>query len=122
MSSPRPEYVPVNGKTYSLFGKSNSTEGYYKTICLLADKVLAMDPDIRMMVEDLREFSSKKRMLKRSLKTMEASDRMPVVLNLIDSHLKLYTENVEEHLRTLPLSKLWDRRLNLEGAVSSLYA
>ena len=121
MSSPRPEYIPVKGKTYSLFGKSGSTEGYYKTICLLADKVLALNPDIRKIVEELREFSSGKRILKKSLKSPEPSNRMTVVLNLIDSYLKIYTEHVEEHLRTLPLSKLWDRRLATSREQYHLY-
>jgi hypothetical protein len=36
---------------------------------------------------------------------------MSVILNLIDPHLKRYTENTRKHLETLPLSKSWDRRL-----------
>jgi hypothetical protein len=111
MKSLHPEYIPVNGKTYSLFGKSDSTEGYYRTISLLADNVLSLIPDIRELVEEMRVFSSKKRILKKSLRTKDTGNRMPAILNLIDSHLKIYTENVEEHLRTLPLSKFWDRRL-----------
>jgi len=111
MKSLHPEYIPVNGKTYSLFGKSDSTEGYYRTISLLADNVLSLVPDIRELVEEIRVFSSKKRILKKSLRTKDTGNRMPAILNLIDSHLKIYTENVEEHLRTLPLSKFWDRRL-----------
>ena len=111
MKSLHPEYIPVNGKTYSLFGKSDSTEGYYRTISFLADNVLVLNPDIGELVEEIRVFSSKKRMLKKSLRIKDTRNRMPAILNLIDSHLKIYTENVEEHLRTLPLSKFWDRRL-----------
>jgi hypothetical protein len=111
MRSPSPDYIPVNGKTYSLFGKSDSTEGYYRTISLLADKIFALEPDIRELVEDIREFSSKKRLLGKSLRIRYAGKRMPAILNLIDHHLKIYTEKVEEHLRTLPVSKFWDRRL-----------
>jgi hypothetical protein len=36
---------------------------------------------------------------------------MSVILNLIDPYLKKYTEKVEKHLKTLPLTKFWDRRL-----------
>jgi hypothetical protein len=32
MNPARPEYPQVAGKTYSLFGQSDSTSGYYKTI------------------------------------------------------------------------------------------
>ena len=111
MKSTIPEYIPVKGKTYSLFGNSDSTAGYYETTRLLANKVLGLNPDLKELVEDIREFSLKKRILKKSLKTRDAGNRMSVILNLIDPHLKIYTENVEEHLRTLPLSKFWDRRL-----------
>jgi len=111
MKSFWPEYIPINGKTYSLFGNSDSTSGYFETIKLLADNVLASNKNMRKLVEDIREFSSKKRILKKSISTNNKFNPMSVILNLIDFHLKKYTENVEEHLRTLPLSKFWDRRL-----------
>ncbi|MCX6330193.1 MAG: DUF116 domain-containing protein [Bacteroidia bacterium] len=111
MKSSRPEYTPVNGKTYSLFGKSDSTAGYYETIRQLADKVLALNPVTRELVEGIRNFSLRKKLLKKSLGINDAGNKMPVILNLIDPCLKKYTENVEGHLRTLPLSKIWDRRL-----------
>ncbi len=106
-----PEYLPVNGKTYSLFGKSDSTTGYYETIRMLADKILALNPDTRDLIEKIREFSSKKRILKKSLRIKDPGNLMAVILNLIDPYLRIYTENTEEHLRTLPLLKFWDRRL-----------
>ena len=85
MKSLHPEYIPVNGKTYSLFGKSDSTEGYYRTISFLADNVLVLNPDIGELVEEIRVFSSKKRMLKKSLRIKDTRNRMPAILNLIDS-------------------------------------
>ncbi len=106
-----PEYFPVNGKTYSLSGKSDSTSGYYETIRMLADKALALNHDTCDLIEKIREFSSKKRILKKSLRIKDPGDMMAVILNLIDPCLRIYTENTEEHLRTLPLSKFWDRRL-----------
>ncbi len=107
----KPEYLPVNGKTYSLFGKSELTSGYYETIRKLADKVTAIDADIQRLVEDIRKFSSKKRALRKSLKTRKTGNLVSVILDMIDPDLKIYTENVEEHLRTLPVLKFWDRRL-----------
>jgi hypothetical protein len=111
MRSVSPEYSPVNGKTYSLFGRSDSTFEYYETIRMLADKILALNPDTRDLIENIRKFSLKKRILKKSLEIKDSGSMMAVILNLIDPHLKKYTENTEEHLRTLPLSKFWDRRL-----------
>ncbi len=105
------EYLPVNGKTYSLFGNSDSTSGYYNTIRRLADEATELEPDIRKMVEDIRKYSSKKRALVRSLKTSDTDNLVSVILRMINPHLKVYTEKTEEHLKTLPVSKFWDRRL-----------
>jgi hypothetical protein len=106
-----PEYPPVSGKTYSLFGNSDSTSGYFETIRMLADHIHSIEPDTRTLIDKLRKFSSNKRILKKSLGKKDSRTLMPDILNLIDPHLRKYTENTEEHLRTLPLSKFWDRRL-----------
>jgi len=111
MTPVTPDYSPVNGKTYSLFGRSGSTSEYYETIRMLADKILALNPDARDLIEKIRRFSSKKRILKKSVGIKDPMGLMAVILNLIDPVLGIYTENTEEHLRTLPLSKFWDRRL-----------
>jgi hypothetical protein len=111
MNPPRPEYIPINGKTYSLFGDSESTSGYYDTIKLLAGRVIALNPLTPELVENIRVFSSKKRDLKKCLKTNDPGNTMSAILNLIDPVLRKYTEKVEDHLRNLPLTKFWDFRL-----------
>ena len=121
MRSVSPEYSPVNGKTYSLFGKSDSTSEYYETIKILADKIVTLNPDTRNLIDNIRKFSSKKRILKKSLEIRDSNSLMAGILNLIDPHLKKYTEDTEEHLRTLPLSKLWDRRLATRREQYHLY-
>jgi len=105
MSSLIPEYSPVNGKTYSLFGNSDSTSGYYETIGMLADKILDLNPDPRYLIDYITKFSSKKKTLKRSLETKKSTNLLTDILNLIHPYLKKYTENTEEHLKTLPLLK-----------------
>ena len=111
MSSVIPEYSPVNGKTYSLFGTSDSTSGYYKTIGMLADKILDLNPDPHYLIDNITKFSSKRKILKRSLEIKKSGNLLTDILNLIHPHLKKYTENTEEHLKTLPLSKFLDKRL-----------
>lgn len=111
MGSVIPEYSPVNGKTYSLFGKSDSTSGYYETIGMLADKILELNPDPRYLIDNITKFSSKKKILKRALERKMSGNLLADILNLIHPQLKKYTENTEEHLKTLPLSKILDRRL-----------
>lgn len=66
---------------------------------------------MRVLAENIREFSTKKRVLKRSLRINDQFTTMTAILNLIDLHLKKFTENTEEHLRRPPLSKFWDRKL-----------
>ena len=111
MRSAQPEYLPIKGKTYSLFGESDSTSGYYETIGMLAEKILAMNPDTRYLIEAIEAFSSKKRILKKSLKIKNNTNLTETILSIIDPYLKKYTIYTEEHLRTLPLTKFWDRRL-----------
>lgn len=106
-----PEYSPVSGKTYSLFGNSDSTSEYYETIRTLADKVLTMDPDAGDLVVRIRAFSAKKKILQKSSVIKHPDNLMAIILNLIDPCLRKYTLNTPGHLRALPLSKFWDRRL-----------
>ncbi len=121
MRHDRPPYKPVEGKTYTLFGKSNSTRDYYKTIHELADRIMVLLPDLQQTIEDLRIFSGRKRVLRRLPKNMSSTNPAAEIARLVDPALKMYTENVEEHLKTLPLSKIWDRRLATSRIQYHLY-
>ena len=121
MSSVIPEYYPVNGKTYSLFGKSDSTSGYYETIGMLADKILDLNPDPRYLIDNITKFSSKRKILTRSLEIKQSGNLVTDILNLIHPHLKKFTENTEEHLKTLSLSKFLDKRLATSREQYHLY-
>jgi hypothetical protein len=117
----RSDYSPVYGKAYSLFGKSRSTLEYYDTIRMLADEILEKNPDIRELVEIINQYSSKKRYLKKILKNQISDNLISIIISLIDPHLRNYTENTNEHLRTLPVSKLSDRRLATSREQYHLY-
>lgn len=104
-------YSPVSGKTYSLFADSESTSEYYQNISMLADKIQILNSDTPSLIESIRKFSSKKRTLKRALRIKDTTSDLSVILNLIDPYLKKFTENAEEHLSKLPVSKILDRRL-----------
>jgi hypothetical protein len=116
-----PEITPVDGKTYSLFGNSDSTSNYYKTIGNLADEILGIDPHISTWIERLKLFSAKKRSLKKLLKTPDPESHISRVINLIDHQLQEFTLRTEEHLRSLPISKIWDRRLATSREQYHLY-
>jgi hypothetical protein len=106
-----PPYSAVKGKTYTLFGNSDSTKGYYGTIEYLANIIVSKHPDLPGLIDDLKRLSGKKRTLKRALKKITPATSTEEIVRMIDPELRIYTENVEQHLKTLPLSKFWDRRL-----------
>ena len=88
MNPARPEYPPVTGKTYSLFGQADSTTGYYRTIRDLADMVVAMHPDTMQLVDRLQRFSRRTKRLKDALKHKNHGDLMYEILKLVDPPLK----------------------------------
>jgi hypothetical protein len=121
MKNKWPDIVPINGKTYSLFGNSDTTGNYYKTIINLADKILEQYPDILSVIENLLRNSSQKRLLKKLLLKPEPGRTISDIINLIDPVLKEYTADTQKHLKTLPLSKIWDRRLATSREQYHLY-
>ena len=101
----------IEGKTYSLFGNSDSTDEYYHQISTLADKILEKNPDISSVIEVLIRYSSKKRYLKKLLRNPVQDELISDWINLIDSELNQFTQKTEEHLKGLPLAKTFDNRL-----------
>lgn len=111
MKDIKPGEFKIEGKTYSLFANSDSTNTYYKLISLLADKILEKNPDISLVIEILTRYSSKKRYLRKILKTPVSGELISDLINLIDPELKQFTQKTEEHLKGLPITKAIDRRL-----------
>jgi hypothetical protein len=110
MKSTELKYPRIEGKTYSLFGDASSTREYYQTVKSLADQILAGN-DIHIVLCTLRKYSSKKRFLRRTASGKKRESMISYCLNSIHESLKQYTRNTADHLKNLPLSKLWDGRL-----------
>jgi len=121
MSKERPEYSPVEGKTYTLFGNTGSTGDYYETVRSLADKILNEAEDIKQVLDTLGHYSSGKRYLRKLLNNRGNDSLISTILQLITPPLKPFTENTEKHLKTLPVSKWWDRRLSTTREQYHLY-
>jgi len=115
------DYSPVNGKTYSLFGDSVSTNEYYETIRMLGDKILEWEPDTGELIRKLVQFSTGKRTLKKAFKNQKSDNLMSKILKFIDPYLRKYTENTEGHLKELPFHKHLDRRLATSREQYHLY-
>jgi hypothetical protein len=116
-----PAYSHIEGKTYTLFGTSDSTSEYYITIRDLADRISALEPDTGELIKMLERYSARKKVLKRALARKREGSLMDNILNLIDPYLKKYTGSTEEHLKHIPLSKLWDRRIATSREQYHLY-
>ena len=87
----------------------------------MADRVSEMEPDTGKLIGNLQKFSARKRSLKRALAHKKEGSLMDELLNLIDPYLRKYTANTEEHLKQIPLSKIWDRRIATSREQYHLY-
>jgi hypothetical protein len=121
MKSVGPEYSSIMGKTYSLFGNSYSTFEYFTTIRMLADEIQKENSNISELIENLKQFSTRKRILRRSPGIKRTYKIMSPILRFIEPHLRKYTESTAEHLRTLKFSSLFDQRLATSREQYHLY-
>lgn len=106
----RTSYVPVAGKTYSLFGDGLSTEPYYEQIREAADEVLRLVPGEEALLSLIRKVGGRKRRLARAVRR-ENGTPISDVLRLLGPTLSPYTGNVRLHLKSLPLLSVTDRIL-----------
>jgi len=106
----RPSYVPVAGKTYSLFGDGPSTEPYYERIRGVADRILRLVPGEEELLSLIRKVGGRKRMLARAARRGSGTP-ISEVLRLLGPALSRYTGNVRTHLDSLPRFLVTDRIL-----------
>jgi len=115
-------YPPVEGKTYSLFGNTSSTEGYYRIIRMLADQILDKYPDTLYVINTITRFSSKKSYLRKLVNRPVDAFFMSECINLITKELSQFTLKADRHLRTLSFyKKLLDWRLGTTREQYHLY-
>lgn len=105
------------GKTYSLFGNHKTTEQYYRVIRELTDLFLKRCPDEKRLLLQIRKAGSGRGAL--------AGDYDKALISFIKKafreSLSIYTEGVNEHLRTLPLSRRLDSILRTKQEQYHLY-
>ncbi|HBB91323.1 MAG: hypothetical protein A2X22_02645 [Bacteroidetes bacterium GWF2_49_14] len=114
-------YDPVEGQTYTLFGESNSTTGYYLLIGELADQVSEKFSDRDMVLQTIRKYSTRKQLLNRLARAKEDPSLISFIIHLLNASLADYTQRVEPHLRKLGLQKFWDRQLRTNREQYHLY-
>jgi hypothetical protein len=103
-------YTPVQGKTYSLFAGGGDSAPYYAEIKRLANVFLQRCPDEKRLLGLIRKVG--KRHLLLGLKTTGADRQtLQFVRETLRQSLSIYTQNVSNHLKTLPLAKRVDSTL-----------
>jgi len=105
-----PSYVPVAGKTYSLFGRDLSTEPYYDRIRRLADDLLRIVPGEESLLALIRKAGGRKWLLDRMARREDRSI-LSSVLQFLRNALSPYTTNVRTHLKGLSIRSVTDPRL-----------
>jgi hypothetical protein len=103
-------YTPVQGKTYSLFAEDDDSERYYAEIKRLAEVFLRRCPDEKRLLGLIQKVGKKPFLL--GLQTTGADRRtLRFVRETLRQSLSIYTQNVSNHLKSLPYAKRVDRTL-----------
>jgi len=103
-------YTPVQGKTYSLFAEGDDSEHYYAEIKRLADVFLQRCPDRKRLLGLIQKVGERPFLL--GLKTTGADRKtLQFVRETFRQSLSIYTQNVSNHLKTLPIAKRIDSTL-----------
>lgn len=105
-----PSYVPVAGKTYSLFGRDLSTGPYYDRIRRLADDLLRNIPGEKSLLALIRNAGRRKWLLDRVARREDGSVHSSILQSLGNA-LSPYTTNVRTHLNGLSIRSVTDRTL-----------
>ena len=104
-----PSYVPVAGKTYSLYGSGLSTEPYYDRVRQLADELLRIVSGEESLIALIRKAGGRKWPLARTARREDGSIRSSI-LRLLGNALSPHTTNVRTHLKGLSMRSVTDRR------------
>ncbi len=95
---------PIQGKTYSLYGQSNTSDHYFKVIKYLADLCLQKFPGY-----DEKQFLSQLKKVKKNIK------------ETLGISLAVYTNGVKDHLKRLSPWGWFDSTLRTTEAKYHLY-
>jgi hypothetical protein len=120
LSNQRNLYTPVQGKTYSLFTGDDAGEHYFVEIKRLADMFLTRAPDAKKLLALIQKKG--KRPLLLGLKTRGKDPQtLQFIRETLRESLSLYTQNVANHLKDLPLEKRADSTLTTTEENYHLY-
>ena len=120
MSDQKQLYRPVRGKTYSLFAEGGDSEQYFAEIKRLADLFLERCPDENRLLRLIQKGAKWSFAL--SLKTSRADRKtLRFIKEILRQSLSIYTRDVANHLKSLPLAKRMDDTLTTTEEQYHLY-
>ena len=100
-------YKPVEGKTYSLFGSEENTDGFYSRISELTDELLKR---FSFTEEQLLDFIIKvsryRGRLKKATTSRPADPRLTILAQSAHAALSAYITGIKAHLKDAPPYKL----------------
>jgi hypothetical protein len=104
-------YQKIQGKTYTLFGNSNTSSDYYRIIKEQANIILERFNDLNLVMKAVQSYSRKKSLIEKIAGQAENKTPISFILHLLYEQLSEFTMKVDEHLESLSFIKYWDRRL-----------
>jgi hypothetical protein len=104
---------PVGGETYSLFGATDSTSGYFLCVSDAADRIVDKGVDAEVVLRRVQGWRQNRGKLRRAASGRTEDPVMGEALELLRNSLGEYTREVTVHLRGLPLRSRWDRTLSM---------
>ncbi len=107
------DYQPVTGKTYTLFGETDSTDQYYSVVSQLCDVLLLeYNMDETQLLNYIRVFSEKKQLLRKVARKKKEISFLSGILSAASSQLASYTPDIEQAIRSFPsYTIITDRRI-----------
>lgn len=112
---------PFRGKTYSLFGDERGSARYYELIRELTDRLLKRYPDEKRLLAQVRNAATP-RSFKVKIKDRVADKHLvSFIRQTLKESLSVYTTEVRQHLKGLPLPQRFDPILRTKEEQYHLY-
>jgi len=111
----------IIGKTYSLYGRDDSTDLFYEELNNFVKTILNQFNHDTKLLEFIRKNSLHKRRLKKVIKTMLENSFLREILIGAESIFSKYFTGIDLYLKNLPLSKKCGSTLNTSREQYLLY-
>jgi hypothetical protein len=107
------DYIPISGKTYSLFGKNSTTQPFYQAVQALTSELLLWYPGnendfleyIKSVSHDRRALSRTSKNRIRGAKKHLITSNLSYTLDQAQEILSVFMGDVGNHIRSVPFRK-----------------